>query len=37
MRIIAAFAVLGDAVLMREDPELDTLAGLVPMEALPYK
>lgn len=35
--IIAAFALRGDAVLMHKDPELDALAGLVPMEALPYK
>ncbi len=35
--IIAAFALRTDAVLIHKDPEFDTLAGLVPMEALPYK
>jgi len=35
--IIAAFALLTDAVLLHKDPEFDALAGLVPMEALPYK
>lgn len=35
--IIAAFALRGDAVLMHKNPEFDALAGLVPMEALPYK
>jgi predicted nucleic acid-binding protein len=34
--IIAAFALRTDAVLMHKDPEFDALAGLVPMEALPY-
>ncbi|MHB0981673.1 MAG: PIN domain-containing protein [Thermoleophilia bacterium] len=34
--IIAAFALLGDAVLLHKDPEFGALAGLVPMEALPY-
>ena len=35
--IIAAFAIRRGAVLMHKDPELDALAGLLPMEALPYK
>ncbi|MHB8870250.1 MAG: PIN domain-containing protein [Thermoleophilia bacterium] len=35
--IIAAFALLTDAVLLHKDPEFDALAELVPMEALPYK
>ncbi len=35
--IIAAFALLNDAVLLHKDPEFDALAGVVPMEALPYK
>ena len=35
--IIAAFAVLSDAVLMHKDPEFDALAGVISMEALPYK
>ena len=35
--IIAAFAIRRGAVLMHEDLELDALAGLLPMEALPYK
>ncbi len=35
--IIAAFAVLSDAVLMHKDPEFDALAGVVSMDALPYK
>lgn len=35
--IIAAFALLNDAVLLHKDPEFDALAGAVPMEALPYK
>ena len=33
--IIAAFAIRRGAVLMHKDPELDALAGLLPMEALP--
>jgi len=32
--IIAAFAVLTDAVLMHKDPEFDTLAGVISMEPL---
>ena len=35
--IIAAFAVRNDAVLMHKDPEFEALAGLLQMEALPYK
>jgi len=35
--IIAAFAIRRGAVLLHKDPELDALAGLLPMEALPYK
>lgn len=35
--LIAAFALRTGAVLMHKDPEFDALAGLVPMEALPYK
>ncbi|HUU33945.1 MAG TPA: PIN domain-containing protein [Vicinamibacterales bacterium] len=35
--IIAAFAIRRGAVLMHKDPEFDGLAGLVQMEALPYK
>jgi predicted nucleic acid-binding protein len=33
----AAFAIRNDAVLIHKDPEFDALAGLLPMEALPYK
>ena len=33
--IIVAFAIRRRAVLMQKDPELDALAGLLPMEALP--
>jgi predicted nucleic acid-binding protein len=35
--IIVAFAVRRGAVLMHKDPELDALAGLLPLETLPYK
>ena len=35
--IIAAFAIRRGAVLLHKDPEFDALAGLLPMEALPYK
>jgi len=35
--VIAAFAIRRRAVLMHKDPELDALAGLLQMEALPYK
>lgn len=35
--IIAAFAIRRAAVLIHKDPEFDSLTGLLPMEALPYK
>ena len=35
--IIAAFAIRRGAVLLHKDPEFDALAGLLPMEALPYE
>jgi len=35
--VVAAFAIRNNAVLIHKDPEFDTLAGLLPMEALPYK
>ena len=35
--IIAAFAIRCGAVLIHKDPEFETLAGLLRMEALPYK
>jgi len=35
--IIAAFALQHHAVLIHKDPELEALAGFLPMEALPYK
>jgi predicted nucleic acid-binding protein len=35
--IIAAFAIQCDAVLLHKDPEFEALAGILPMEALPYK
>ena len=35
--IIAAFAIRRGAVLMHKDPEFAALAGLLPMEALPFK
>ena len=35
--IIAAFAIRNDAILMHKDPEFEAFAGLLPMEALPYK
>jgi predicted nucleic acid-binding protein len=35
--IIAAFAVQRDAILMHKDPEFEALAGILPMEPLPYK
>lgn len=35
--MIAAFALRLGAVLMHKDPEYESLAGLVPIEALPYK
>ena len=35
--IIAAFAIRRGAVLMHKDPEFAAFAGLLPMEALPFK
>ena len=35
--VIAAFAIRRRAVLMHKDPQFDALAGLLQMEALPYK
>jgi predicted nucleic acid-binding protein len=35
--VIAAFALQHHAVLIHKDPEFETLAGFLPMEALPYK
>ena len=35
--IVAAFAIQHKAVLIHKDPEFEALAGLLPMEALPYK
>jgi len=35
--IVAAFAIQYEAVLIHKDPEFEALAGLLPMEALPYK
>ena len=35
--IISAFAVQNEAILVHKDPEYETLAGRVNMEALPYK
>jgi len=35
--MVAAFAIRNNAVLIHKDPEFDALAGLLPMEALPYK
>ena len=35
--VVAAFAIRNNAVLIHKDPEFDALAGLLPMEALPYK
>ena len=35
--LIAAFAVRAGAVLVHKDPEFESLAGALPMEALPYK
>ena len=35
--IIASFAIQLDAILVHKDPEYETLAGQVKMEALPYK
>ena len=35
--VVAAFAIRNNAVLIHKDPEFDALAGLLPMETLPYK
>jgi len=35
--IIAAFAIRKGAILIHKDPEFEALAGLLKMEALPYK
>jgi len=35
--LIAAFAVRSGAVLLHKDPEYESLAGVLPMEPLPYK
>jgi predicted nucleic acid-binding protein len=35
--IVAAYAIQHKAVLIHKDPEFEALAGLLPMEALPYK
>lgn len=35
--VVAAFAIRNNAVLIHKDPEFEALAGLLPMEALPYK
>lgn len=35
--IVAAYAIQHRAVLIHKDPEFEALAGLLPMEALPYK
>ena len=35
--MVAAFAIRNNAVLIHKDPEFNALAGLLPMEALPYK
>ena len=35
--VVAAFAIRNNAVLIHKDPEFDVLAGLLPMEALPYR
>lgn len=35
--IVAAFAVVTNSLLVHKDPELDALAGEVPLERLPYK
>jgi len=35
--VVAAFAIRNNAVLIHRDPEFDVLAGLLPMEALPYR
>ena len=35
--VVAAFAIRNNAVLIHKDPEFEALAGLLQMEALPYK
>ncbi len=35
--LIAAFTRRSGAVLLHKDPEDESLAGVLPMEALPYK
>jgi predicted nucleic acid-binding protein len=35
--VVAAFAIRNNAVLIHKDPGFEALAGLLPMEALPYK
>jgi predicted nucleic acid-binding protein len=35
--VVAAFTIRNNAVLIHKDPEFEALAGLLPMEALPYK
>ena len=35
--VIAAFAIRRGAVLMHKDPQFDALAGMLQMDALPYK
>lgn len=35
--VVAAFAIRNNAVLIHKDPEFDALAGLLAIEALPYK
>ena len=35
--IVAAFAIRQEAILIHKDPEFESLAGLLPMEPLPYK
>ena len=35
--VVAAFAIRNNAVLIHKDPEFDAFAGLLAMEALPYK
>ena len=35
--IVAAYAIQHKAILIHKDPEFEALAGLLPMETLPYK
>ena len=35
--LVAAYAIRHKAVLIHKDPEFEVLAGMLPMEALPYK